>query len=632
MDGTFNQLKPLDRVPWGSPDLHVFSFDLSSATDRLPMWIQTQFLGIILKDTDYASAWSDLLTQRRYFYQLGAYQQHWKGWSFAKTGPIQDSVAYATGQPMGALSSWGMLALTHHFIVQLSFWIITKSKKGYIPNRLFTSYALLGDDIVIWDKDVADYYLVIMRLLDVKVGLAKSVLSPNGLGLEFAKRTIIKGVDISPIPIKELRESIQSIPAFIAFKSKYSIPVLIGMRLLGFGYKVRSIIPDLSNCHNRYKLVLTNELLNSSLHAPGSLFLSDFMVGPGVIDAFKDSIYYSQTKNFSTNILPLDESLKIRLYIEFIKSLINETRSSITALLKNEASLKAHLVSWKHSTSSLPEVTITRGNETIFEFVPIHKYEEYKAKYLNKMTCGGTWVTKKLQHMYFIKITRPSVVTYPGPTFLLKGQPCTLAEFLKHFAFESLPLPTSPLPFSLDIWGQTFRNSAGFQTQTKIMNDFWSTHRSFFPIQKKTKHGFISLTPLKEIFGLFNPTYESRMLNTSLIPYGKEAFIASLPIMHFYVYESEYRNLLSRTSSILAKLRYAEETLCLVREYLLLLLSINSTDKSVSVEKMWDLIFNYPDGFAISEVIEVMPLFNVEKESSILEDRVISTSDYRDKE
>jgi hypothetical protein len=29
-------------------------------------------------------------------------------------------IRYGTGQPMGALSSWAGLAITHHFIVQLA--------------------------------------------------------------------------------------------------------------------------------------------------------------------------------------------------------------------------------------------------------------------------------------------------------------------------------------------------------------------------------------------------------------------------------------------------------------------------------------------------------------------------------
>lgn len=40
-----------------------------------------------------------------------------------KSAPIlvAGSVRYSVGQPMGALSSWAMLALTHHFIVQWSY-------------------------------------------------------------------------------------------------------------------------------------------------------------------------------------------------------------------------------------------------------------------------------------------------------------------------------------------------------------------------------------------------------------------------------------------------------------------------------------------------------------------------------
>lgn len=49
---------------------------------------------------------------------------------------------YSVGQPMGALSSWAMLALTHHAIVKIASY-----KAGY--RRGFDLYAILGDDITI---------------------------------------------------------------------------------------------------------------------------------------------------------------------------------------------------------------------------------------------------------------------------------------------------------------------------------------------------------------------------------------------------------------------------------------------------------------------------------------------------
>jgi hypothetical protein len=45
MDGTFNQLRPLGRIPWGQVPL--FSLDLSAATDRLPIDLQVPILDYI---------------------------------------------------------------------------------------------------------------------------------------------------------------------------------------------------------------------------------------------------------------------------------------------------------------------------------------------------------------------------------------------------------------------------------------------------------------------------------------------------------------------------------------------------------------------------------------------------------
>jgi hypothetical protein len=48
-DGTFNQLKPLTRIPYGKVPL--YSFDLSAATDRLPLKLQVIILeSIFSKD------------------------------------------------------------------------------------------------------------------------------------------------------------------------------------------------------------------------------------------------------------------------------------------------------------------------------------------------------------------------------------------------------------------------------------------------------------------------------------------------------------------------------------------------------------------------------------------------------
>lgn len=107
--------------------------------------------------------------------------------------------------------------------------------------KLFQEYAILGDDIVIWNKTIAREYLILLDKLGVKVGIAKSILSPKSLGCEFAKKTFIKGVDVSPIPLKEASAAHSSMVSFISFMNRYSMDLLNGIRFLGYGYKVSPV-------------------------------------------------------------------------------------------------------------------------------------------------------------------------------------------------------------------------------------------------------------------------------------------------------------------------------------------------------------------------------------------------------
>jgi hypothetical protein len=62
---------------------------------------------------------------------------------------------------------------------------------------------LLGDDIVIANKTVADQYLMIMKDLGVEINLSKSVISNEGC-FEFAKRLVSPSGEISPVGPKNL--------------------------------------------------------------------------------------------------------------------------------------------------------------------------------------------------------------------------------------------------------------------------------------------------------------------------------------------------------------------------------------------------------------------------------------------
>lgn len=110
---------------------------------------------------------------------------------------IEDDVVvrYSVGQPMGALSSWAMLALTHHVLVQLAASRVGISK--------FEDYALLGDDIVIANESVAKaYYALMTEELGVDINLDKSLVSSNTF--EFAKQIIREGENLSPLGPRNL--------------------------------------------------------------------------------------------------------------------------------------------------------------------------------------------------------------------------------------------------------------------------------------------------------------------------------------------------------------------------------------------------------------------------------------------
>lgn len=156
------------------------------------------------------------------------------------------SVKYAVGQPMGALSSWGMLALTHHFLVAHA-----ARRAGYAIGT-FSSYAILGDDIVIAEGRVARQYLQLMQELGVGIGLAKSLVSRNGV-LEFAKRYYVRGEDCSPVPLAELAVAFFSGMAGLEFSRKYGCSFSRFASVLGYGYRVKARLAMLSHLPKRLR-------------------------------------------------------------------------------------------------------------------------------------------------------------------------------------------------------------------------------------------------------------------------------------------------------------------------------------------------------------------------------------------
>lgn len=227
-DGTFDQTRPVESLIRSFTDKGhwVASYDLSAATDRIPILIQIELLKPLLGE-ELANLWAWFLVSQPY--QLPKIAKSWNlGFN---------AVWYSVGQPMGALSSWALLALTHHAIVQYA------ASKAYprAPGWFFL-YAVLGDDVVIADRLVAKAYLEIMEALGVEIGLAKSLVS-NQSSIEFAKRTWIRGRDCSPISLAEFlvaRCNIGSLGELVAKNMKFGV-IRMSSVAIAMGFKFRNL-------------------------------------------------------------------------------------------------------------------------------------------------------------------------------------------------------------------------------------------------------------------------------------------------------------------------------------------------------------------------------------------------------
>jgi hypothetical protein len=179
---------------------------------------------------------------------------------------------------MGAYSSWAMLAITHHALVQYAAW--------RVGHRVwFSWYAVLGDDIVIADDKVANEYVKLMDELGVGIGFHKSIISNNS-SLEFAKRFYYKGKIISGLSLGGIAVGWLG-PGFISelvstVQSKLGVKLSLYQvsRFMGVGYKA-SVAAATRQIQWLPKILRSAVLLLSRPGAPLGVasFLEWFLLG-----------------------------------------------------------------------------------------------------------------------------------------------------------------------------------------------------------------------------------------------------------------------------------------------------------------------------------------------------------------
>jgi hypothetical protein len=199
-------------------NVDVYSTDLSKATDRLPALLQREIVWQIA-GKDFAELWYTIVTQRSF------------------TVPnCSERVQFAVGQPLGAYSSWAMLAVIHHVISRMALKL-----SGIKRSETHPHFVIVGDDNCLIGSDVSrNYHLLMEKYCCVQIsplkGFSKETLSgDNPLSTfithsvaEFCKRVYYNGLEVSTVSPTTLKEGLEfpvSFPMLISeFEKLETLP------------------------------------------------------------------------------------------------------------------------------------------------------------------------------------------------------------------------------------------------------------------------------------------------------------------------------------------------------------------------------------------------------------------------
>nr|UNG44318.1 RNA-dependent RNA polymerase [Fusarium asiaticum mitovirus 7] len=178
-DRTFNHKSGLDIYDKDADN--YYSIDLSAATDRMPRIIQAELLKGYF---NYAQKDGDLIA--RSWLNIVDREYSTKNSLINNEKPIR----YSVGQGMGLFTSWPIMSLTHHFIV------------NEICGIDFKDYRIVGDDLIIKNNTVGySKYIEFMNSIGMNVNIDKTIISNDKTNhnLEFARNYIISSTKINPV-------------------------------------------------------------------------------------------------------------------------------------------------------------------------------------------------------------------------------------------------------------------------------------------------------------------------------------------------------------------------------------------------------------------------------------------------
>jgi len=243
---------------WTSnPNLEIFSYDLTEATNRWPLYLQELVVQQMFGN-EIARCWKTIIADREF--TIGS-------------GP--EMIRFNCGQPLGALSSWAVFSISHHCLVRTA--IYRSWKRGgplrgpFKPFSENDKYRIIGDDIAIRSRSVAIMYRSMLSDLAVDISITKSVLPEqildNSVVAELAKRMFRNGIEITPVPPETILAGMEpfgfpfmleqlSMRGYLAVQSPYSVQSALRFRgeYAELTFPFRNRFPPLKGLEDYYEV------------------------------------------------------------------------------------------------------------------------------------------------------------------------------------------------------------------------------------------------------------------------------------------------------------------------------------------------------------------------------------------
>lgn len=381
-DGTFKQDAVAEKVrEWTSlkenkDSLSVESADLSEATNAIPLELQAEIVTAIA-GAGFSLKWANIASNRKFKLPNGC------------------DVKYNTGQPMGLLSSWAVLAVWHH--VMLKTVLLYKGER----DSRFPMYYVIGDDVSMVGVDT---FLIYKELVNKIQGVGISVskgfhkttqhqrnLIPD-LGnqprvAELAKRVFYNGQEVSIIPPDEV---ITSLEDAVQFHN-----LLVSLKQRGYPEFEITSLPALTSLCRHKKLALVLATFDEQLRA--QIGVTQLALEPPLSNViwFKPDFDAEEFNETFFGVLMVQ-----------LKQVLNSVQGHISNLIRllmsPDTGVKTKVKGWVYTSKNLIRILEFVHRKSITLFQQATEGLDFDEIFLDDGTFDVTLLKKKIQGLQVV--------------------------------------------------------------------------------------------------------------------------------------------------------------------------------------------------------------------------------------